>query len=229
MAAQQNRTYRYERKFLVERLDGSQVRLLLRQHPAMFYQNYPPRYVNNFYLDTKNLENYHANVDGVSDRKKIRIRWYGPLFGQINQPVVEIKVKQGLVGTKYSYPFPPFALDENFTHRYFREVLRDADLPLPLKKALGDLDVVLCNRYYRWYYATKDQQFRATLDDELSYYPVKRFRNHFRRQSTDKDQVVLELKYARALDSAAARVAGFFPFIMTKNSKYITGIERVCL
>jgi hypothetical protein len=229
MTIQPDYTYRYERKFLVDVLDVPQVRLLLRQHPSMFYQTYPPRYVNNLYLDTKELSNYHANLSGVGDRRKVRIRWYGPLFGDVARPVLEIKVKRGLVGRKYSFPFTPFRLDENFTNAYYSVVLQNADLPAFLKKSLMDLDVVLCNRYQRWYYATKDQRFRATVDGELSYYRVDRLRNHFRHRHVDGGQVVLELKYARPLDAVADRVAGFFPFIMAKNSKYITGIEMVYL
>jgi len=41
------RTFRYERKFLVEDLMQFQVAALIRRHPYLFYPPYPPRYVNN--------------------------------------------------------------------------------------------------------------------------------------------------------------------------------------
>jgi len=229
MTAQQNQAYRYERKFLEAVLDTYQVRMLLQQHPGMFCPTYPPRYVNNLYLDTKELSNYYANLSGIDERQKVRVRWYGQLLGDIAQPVLEIKVKRGLLGMKSSYPLAPFRLDENFTQSYLAEILRKADLPALLQNALRDLDVVLCNRYQRWYYATKDQRFRATVDGELSYYRVDRYHNHFRHRHVDDGSVVLELKYARSYDSVADRVTGFFPFIMTKNSKYVSGIERIYL
>jgi hypothetical protein len=50
--------FRYERKFLVEELDAHQVKLLVRLHPALFYQPYPPRQVNSLYLDSPELEDY---------------------------------------------------------------------------------------------------------------------------------------------------------------------------
>jgi hypothetical protein len=43
----------------------------------------------------------------------------------------------------------------------------------------------------------------------------------------DHDHVIVELKYDRPLDVEAERVSGYFPFSVSKNSKYVTGIEAV--
>ena len=223
------REYRYERKFLVEGLDASQVRMWVRRHPCMFYEPYPPRFVNNLYLDTEALDNYYANVSGVGERHKVRIRLYGGLFGDIARPVLEFKVKDGLVGAKYSYPFPCFRLDQAFTHGYFQEIVRASDLPDNVRSYLRTLNVVLCNAYYRWYYASRDQRFRVTVDADMTYYQVKRAGNRFRVRFVDEGRVVTELKYEKPLDPQAEKVAGFFPFSVTRNSKYATGIERVYL
>ena len=102
--------YRYERKFLVDQLDQHQVMGLIKRHPSMFSEPFPPRFINNFYLDTANMEHYHDNVVGAADRRKVRIRWYGDLMGQIERPVLEFKIKHGLVGTKRNYPYPSFHL-----------------------------------------------------------------------------------------------------------------------
>ena len=79
---------RYERKFLVERLDASWVRALVRRHPSMFCETYPPRYVNNLYLDTLGMRHYVDNLNGTPERRKVRIRWYGDLFGDVEAPVL---------------------------------------------------------------------------------------------------------------------------------------------
>ena len=78
------RDYRYERKFMVEGLDHHQAIALIKRHPYLFYQPYPPRYINNFYLDTPEMDNYYDNVCGAPDRRKVRLRWYGELFGPIS-------------------------------------------------------------------------------------------------------------------------------------------------
>lgn len=225
----QTRDYRYERKFLVDQLDVHRVRALVKLHPAMFYQPYPPRYVNNLYLDTEELDNYQESVSGVGERRKARIRWYGELFGRIERPVLEFKIKSGVVGTKIGYPFAPFVLDERFSHRYYLDTLRVANSPTHVKQHLRGLHVVLCNRYYRWYYATHDGRFRVTVDTGMTFYQVRKVANHFRHRYVDHRNVVVELKYRKAMDVEAERVSRVFPFSVTKNSKYVAGIERVYL
>ncbi len=229
MSERQMGEYRYERKLLVDQLDAHQVRALVKLHPSMFYEPYPPRYVNNLYLDTVGMKNYFDNVDGAEERHKVRIRWYGELFGAIEKPVLEFKVRSGLVGTKHVYPFAPFSLDAGFCHRYYQEILKKADLAGRIKQYMRGLRVVLCNRYYRWYFATRDQRFRVTVDAGMSFYPVRETGNRFVCRHVDRKHVVLEFKYARELDVQADRVSGFFPYSVTKNSKYVTGIERVYL
>ncbi len=219
--------YRYERKFLVDQMDAQQVRGMVRRHPAMFYEPYPPRYVNNLYLDTEGMENYFDNVSGTSDRRKVRIRWYGDLFSTVENPTLEFKVKRGLVGTKYSYPFAPFALDERFCHTYYRDVLRQANLPPQVREYMHEVHGVLCNRYYRRYFATKDQRFRVTIDAQMTFYQVRKAANRFLHKYVDYNHIVVELKYAPPLDVEADRISSFFPFRLTRNSKYITGIESV--
>jgi hypothetical protein len=175
------------------------------------------------------MENYLDNVSGVGERRKVRVRWYGDLFGHVEKPALEFKMKSGLVGIKHIYPFAPFSLDDHFCHRYFQQVLRKADLSEHVKLYLRELNVVLCNRYYRWYFATRDGRFRVTVDAEMTFYQVKKARNRFVHKHVDHNHIVLELKYERPLDVQAGRVSGFFPFSVSKNSKYVTGIERVYL
>ncbi len=229
MSERRVQEFRYERKFLVDQLDVQQVRAMIKLHPSMFYEPYPPRYVNNLYLDTQGMENYFDNVSGVGERRKVRIRWYGDLFQDIERPMLEFKIRSGLVGTKRTYPIASFTLDDRFCYRYFQEFLRQADLPGRVRQTMRGLNVVLCNRYYRWYFATKDQRFRVTVDAEMAFYQVKRANNHFVHKHIDHNHVVVEVKYGKLLDVQAERVSGFFPFSVTKNSKYVTGIKWVYL
>ena len=65
--------YRCERKYLTDALDPFQVISLVKQHPSAFIVPFPPRYINNIYLDTKNMTYYHENVIGSKNRRKARI------------------------------------------------------------------------------------------------------------------------------------------------------------
>lgn len=222
------RTFRYERKFLVEDLLPFQVAALIKQHPRLFSAPYPPRYVNNLYLDTPEMTNYFDNVSGATQRRKVRVRWYGEPFGEVSRPMLEVKVKDGLVGTKRTYPLSAFCLDVYFCDRVFQQVLSHSDLPPVVRHDLRGLNVVLFNRYFRHYYATRDGAFRLTLDTQLAFYKVNSlFENRFVHRQVDARHMVVELKYETEQELQASRVAGFFPFCVTRNSKYVQGIERV--
>ena len=75
--------YRYERKFSISCMLPEQICVFIKRHPCMFYKSYPDRYINNMYFDTVDLANYWNNVDGNSQRLKLRIRWYHDLFTKI--------------------------------------------------------------------------------------------------------------------------------------------------
>jgi hypothetical protein len=215
-------SYRYERKFLVDQLDQHQAKALIRRHPSLFYEPYPPRYVNNFYLDTLEMDNYYDNVGGSGNRRKVRVRWYGDLFGQIREPILEFKIKQGMVGTKRHFAFPDFRVENGYCDEYLMEKIRDSILPPEVKIILQDQDVVLLNRYFRHYDAN-----RVTLDTHMSFYRIGRLNNTFVHKQTDSRNIVVELKYEIEHDISAFKVSSFFPFRMTKSSKYVQGIERV--
>jgi hypothetical protein len=223
----ENPSYRYERKFLIDQLDHHQVRGIVRRHPAMFIQPYPPRFINNFYFDTADMGNYFDNVNGAADRRKVRIRWYGELVGHIQNPILEFKIKRGLVGTKLHFLLPAFDVDVGFGDETIRRLALQADISLDIKRCLLDQKVVLLNRYYRYYYASRDGKYRLTVDTDLSYCRVARYNNLFAHSQYDHEHCIVELKYDVDDDRSAMRISSFFPFRITKNSKYVQGIERV--
>ncbi len=63
----------------------------------------------------------------------------------------------------------------------------------------------------------------------MTFYQVNKGNNRFMHKYVDHNHIVVEMKYAKPLDVQADRVSKFFPFSVTKNSKYVTGIERVYL
>jgi SPX domain protein involved in polyphosphate accumulation len=219
--------YRYERKLLVERMDAQQIRALVHLHPAMFVMPYPPRWVNNIYLDTPDLSNYLDNVEGAVDRRKVRLRWYHALFGHTPSATLEFKIKRGMVGRKVQFDLGAFRLDEDFTQSGFSDFLQAADLPPDVKLLLHAQIPVLVNRYRRWYYATTDGRFRVTVDTGMCFHHINPIHNTFRFKHVDHLQNVVELKYQKVDDPSASRIASAFPFSVFKNSKYVLGMESV--
>jgi SPX domain protein involved in polyphosphate accumulation len=202
---------------------------MIKFHPACFSEIFFERTVNNIYFDTFGFQNYYDNVEGSRERLKVRIRWYGNLFGNISSPVLEHKIKKGLLGKKDSFLLGDFLLDKNFHKSTIEGAAKGAKLPPNVKDELLTLHPALLNSYVRRYFLSADKKFRVTVDRQLSYYRISYGQNTFLNSFTNHSGTVLELKYDAEFEPEAKEVATLFPFMMTKNSKYLSGIENLFL
>lgn len=218
---------RYERKFVTDRMSRHEVESIIKLHPAMFSEIYHQRFVNNIYLDTHSLASYFDNEDGVSERVKTRIRWYGGLFGQVTKPVLELKTKKGFLGGKLRSPLQPFSLDHNCSLGLLQDVFAQSGLPGLLREQLKSMGFTLLNRYSRKYFESADHKFRITIDFDLEYFRIDDSRNYFTERLSDRDKVILELKYNQEDDDRARYVTNHLPFRLTKSSKYAMGIQTL--
>jgi SPX domain protein involved in polyphosphate accumulation len=217
--------YRYERKSYITELSEYEVEDILRTHPAIFSEAFIQRYVNNIYFDSFSFNNYYDNIEGITDRIKIRVRWYGNLFGAIDKPTLEIKIKKGLLGKKISMPIKPFFLNKETN---IGDILAsNAQLQDSLMFDLNSLEPSLMNQYLRKYYKSCNGHFRITVDTNQLFYMIKKQNNYFLNQISDKNSVILELKYDEEYDSEASNITSIFPFRVTKNSKYVNGVQKI--
>jgi hypothetical protein len=175
------------------------------------------------------MKNYFDNVDGLRDRVKVRIRWYGHLFGFIDKPVLELKIKKGLVGRKESFPLVPFSVDENLQRNTIVDVFNRSEIPEILKLDLNWLEASLLNRYRRKYFQSADRKYRITIDSEMEFYQIRAYNNAFLHKSVDLKSMVVELKYTTENDQYVEQIANYFPVRISRSSKYVNGIERVYL
>ena len=205
---------RYERKYKIDNLNHRVVEQSLRVHPAGLRKIYPDRTINNIYFDTVHLKNYHDNVEGVSLRQKVRIRWYGENTTNIKTPNLEIKHRHNEVGRKDIIPVPNFEL---YQLKTITKITND------LLPQITRLMPVLVNAYRRSYYGTSDGKYRLTIDRDLQYFSLINT-NRFTRFNIKEDAVVLEIKYDQEYDNLTDRITQFLPFRQTKSSKYVTGV-----
>ncbi len=226
-AKAKRKVFRKERKYAIYEVDVFVVENLIRAHPAMFFKPFPPRYVNNIYFDSPSFRNYGDNVVGSKSRKKFRIRWYGNQFGYIEKPVLEVKIKEGLAGTKMHYPLSSFTLKEGFGETAIWEVLNESEIPDEIREYLKHLTPTLLNRYYRKYFISADRKFRLTLDHKLVFTNLSKRNNYFLKRVADRSKVIIEIKYDIEHDEHVDRISSYFPFRMTKNSKYVNGIDHL--
>ena len=216
---------RYERKFIHQTRSRAEILLLIKNHPAFFKEIFYPRQVNNIYLDTTALKYYKANVIGISNRKKVRIRWYGDTFGQCQNPKLEYKIKSGLLGDKWTFPLTDFELTTGFSKASLVENIDQSGLDEIIQEDLKKLEPSLLNTYQRTYFLSGDKKFRLTLDEKLAYYYIGNTPNRFMSKKVEKESFILELKYLPEHDDEAAKVSTAFPYRLSKSSKYVNGVD----
>ncbi len=217
---------RFERKFLVTDMHYADIEQQVRIHPAAFSPIFHSRTINNIYLDSNDLDFFHDNVSGKGSRKKARIRWYGDMLGYIEKPVLEFKIREGMLGNKLSFRLKPFTVDANLTAEKLYAVFQDSDLPLWALEVVLQIKPALLNRYSRKYFLSFDKKFRLTLDDQLNYFSIGTNNNNFIENYKSED-VIVELKYDYLNDNFAPEVTNRLPFRLTKSSKYVNGVEML--
>lgn len=221
--------YRYERKFLLDELDVKSLEMMIQMHPAFFRELYPQRSNNNIYYDTPGFDFYRHNVEGYANRLKVRIRWYGDLWGRIEKPVLEFKVKNGLVGRKPTFKLKPFDISPDLSGDDLVRFLDDPAVPEGVRVELLGLKPALINRYRRKYFLSADGRFRLTLDTFPEFFVVPPFRNAIKKSVLFPERLIMEIKFIQKAERDIDQITRYFPFRMTKSSKYVDGVDSLDL
>lgn len=219
---------RYERKFLARDASVADVLAVIRRHPALFRQSYPPRAVNNVYLDSPGLGDYADHVRGAPWRAKTRGRWYGAPDGQVESPTLERKLKRGALGGKLGYALVPIRAAAEDLGASVAAALEAAEVPGLLREALARTAPVLVNRYDRWYFVSADGRFRLTIDAGLAFSGLYAPGVGIAPAAVRASGVVVEVKFDPAFADEAAAITNRLPFRMGRYSKYVAGISLVC-
>jgi SPX domain protein involved in polyphosphate accumulation len=220
-------TFRFERKFAIPQHVEYGLDILIKKNFFCFREIFQPRCVNNIYFDSPTFRFYHENVEGVSNRKKARIRWYGDLNTRIEKPILEFKNKTGLTGIKDSFPLKIFDFKDLFEPSARENIFLNSRLPVAEMQLMLSLKPTLINRYDRTYYLSGNQKFRITIDRNVKYYspssPIWIQHRGFR----DPIHTILELKYNQIYQDESSDVTQSFPFRLSKNSKYVRGVKLI--
>ncbi|WP_282160165.1 polyphosphate polymerase domain-containing protein [Ulvibacterium marinum] len=216
---------RFERKFVYERGETQAIIENVSRNPFGFKEVFHLRKVNNIYFDDANFNFYKQNVEGVANRKKLRLRWYGDESSQIHDPTIEIKIKQGEVGDKVSHKLRglSFNLQRQSPNEVHNGLIAATSNSFRIKQALSSLQPALLNTYERRYFLSFCGKYRITVDFNQEFYnPNYQVYQH---SKTKIDDVILELKYALENDREAREVSQSIAPRLSKNSKYVRGIN----
>lgn len=216
---------RYEKKFLISGVEIQQIIHILKNSPLLFKEMYYERQVNNIYFDYIDLKNLKDNLEGNQRRIKVRIRWYGQTFGEISNPVLEIKIKNSDKGKKLIFSLEEFKLDKEFSYEEIVRCLQKSKLPEWVKEKMRAYQAVMINSYTRKYFLSFNKQCRLTLDSKQRFTSINKNKNNFIRQEKDSNSVVLEIKYSDKAINSVVNFVEHIPFRLGRNSKYVNGMN----
>ncbi len=182
---------------------------------------YDDREVNSIYYDTHNLESAKDNLDGYAKRVKYRLRWYENDINKLAN--VEFKIRSN----KFNYK-KIFSLNESIQNLNIYEVFRinndvfksDYENVVNLigyKRLFPILNI----SYLRSYYYFED--IVVTYDRDITY---KKFNRKNAEVVKDLGKVI-ELKIPENKLRMSKKLINEFPFRVTRNSKYITGLSML--
>lgn len=218
--------YRFERKFVTSRLSPHQIDNAVKMHAAHFREVYSVRDINSLYLDTLDKKSYFDHSSGINERVKVRVRWYGDLYGQTNRPHLEFKLKRGAIVGKATFPLDSFRFEKGFKIGELRKIMENSDVPAYIKEDLRGIHFASIIRYTRKYYLSRDRNFRLTVDWGLRSLLISPSKVVIINDIWDRHNSIIELKYPTECDIKARNVLQNLPFSITKHSKYISGLER---
>jgi hypothetical protein len=183
--------------------------------------------VNNAYLDSPARRDYHDHINGVANRSKTRVRWYGQQHEVAECPMLERKLKRGMVSGKETHALPPLLINRGCLRSLLETAFNAGALPLLLRSELRHVEPALFNCYQRHYFLSREGGFRLTVDSRLQFASLPHNRGPAIRSVTPVTTLVIELKFGHDLVEYADCVTNVFPFRLARFSKYVVGIERI--
>lgn len=203
---------RYERKYIFENLNIETIIVNLYNCDFFFRDHYPERNVNSVYFD-QDYTSLIENVEGISNREKLRLRWYGNNT-KIKNFYIEKKIKHNLLSKKKRNK-----IELNKEINFFKENDRENFM---FKNIDLKYDPIVFINYNRLYFVSDLCPIRATIDYNLS--SIK-FTN--RKLINEKDifnNIILEFKYELGFDNYFRNKINKLNLRFSKNSKYVNSI-----
>ena len=222
-----NKIDRFERKWIYNKNDNLTLINSLMRSKLFFNFHYPSRKVNSIYFDTNNYSSIRQNLDGISEKKKIRVRWYGDKDLKKTDGQFELKFKNNKLGSKKTHLISfkdSLTKGSVFNHNTLRRLIT-SQLDNYSALIFKEYDLpVLYNNYHRKYFTSSDNLIRVTVDTNYGF----NVQNTPPDICTDTllrlDIVIIEFKFSNNMRAKASQVLHGFPVRASRHSKYVSSI-----
>lgn len=214
---------RAEIKYALPGVDIDKLRSHLAGNCRQLVHNNRVSVVRSIYFDDESLSACRANLDGISSRRKLRIRWYDTTTPK-HDVYVEIKWRENRITGKHRLHVQSQRPLDELSYSQINECLWQS-LPEEYRcQMIIAPDPIMIVQYDREHFSSDDGSLRVTLDYNLTFY------DQVGRQSiaTDfpcrmDDHAVIEGKVPVGRDADLRRL--LYPYVPRANrcSKYVHG------
>ena len=172
---------------------------------------YPTRIVNSIYFDTNNFDFFQKSEEGLSPRKKIRVRYYNEFN---NNLLLETKITNNYYRSKFVKKISA----RDFNHKSISKQCNDYSIMPKLKIS-----------YQRDYY--QSEIGRITVDNYIMCKQISTYVNSLSninkayKKILDSNQVIVELKTINNFSKYEA--IKFFEKNDTRMSKYCLSVQKL--
>lgn len=215
---------RFERKYIFGKTNIDKIILAIYRSNFNFISSFPDRIVNSIYFDDNDLSSIADNLDGVTEKKKIRLRWYGSTK-LINNSKLELKQKSEFLVHKkeYNLQIPKNFEFQNKKNIKFIKNLINNDKNLRKQITKKTLEPILSTHYCRSYFLSSDKLVRLTMDKNIEYIHLANNKDINIKKKTNN--IIIEIKYRKEIDNLVRKKIDNISVRFSKNSKYIHGAQ----
>ena len=217
--------FRYEIKFVLN--ENMLFEYLQLAKTISAYNKYPNRIVQSLYFDTINFDNIKDNLSGISNRNKLRLRWYSE---SSDSPVLEIKNREGRVGNKNKFIIEDITTkDLEFIScgELKNKLFYYMNAKFPKENVFNKLYLPVIKVNYNREYLQTNSGIRLTLDKNICFKNISLNRpiEHFKE--TEYKTYILEIKFSFEMKKQVSEILRQFRLTPQRHSKYLTGMSKL--
>lgn len=218
-----SRDYRYELKFVLDNARLSDAMQWL-YNSTTANKTYNDRRVNSVYFDDVSFSSVRDNLAGISQRNKLRLRWYGTQKN--SSPIFEVKTKNGRLGSKTLYPIS--SIENNILELTIDKITSKCIKDLATYNVIFDEHLVptLQVDYEREYYETHDG-IRITIDQDIQFSDIQLYTSLNENNSFSYPFKVMEIKFKPSMKNIVAKLIKPLHITPKRHSKYLIGLAAL--
>jgi len=207
--------YRYEIKFVLDEASLTTAYSWIYNHTSMV-ERYSRRSVNSLYFDDVDFSSVRDNLAGISNRKKIRLRWYDDCVS----PILETKIRDGRLGYKKSEPI--IGLSDNFFDLSIENITFECFKKINSEYIIPTLQTTYDREYYQ-----DIGDIRITIDKNISFYSVNLHQKLNNLLPVSYHNKIMEIKFSPDKKIMVANMLRSLHLTPKRHSKYLQGLSKL--